>query len=269
MDEPRAPCITRAMVAATCCAPTIALVQALGSEHTCPACGERFISAPGHAPSGAAATTPDNDDTELPRPASLRAALDALDLAHRWERESHASDVRGRSLSPLARMQSEADGSDRDARASEVTALMRLLTDARTDAGQRRQARFMSLLYQHCERAARVPDEDVDWSAARKLAARLGSLEGVHARVLRTLSARCTSQVSWGEAARIVADEHAPRALRAAWSLCAREVGRPGRPRRDRTQPAADDERLAVGHALITRALDAWEASSTSRPVET
>lgn len=221
------------------------------------------MPAPGHAPPN---TDTDTDiDLDTPRPASLRAALDALDLAHRYERDHQAADLRGRSLSPLARMQSEADGSDRDARASEVVALLELLSDAKSGAGQRRRARFMDMLYRHCERAARVPDEDVDWSAARVLAARLASLEGIDARVLRTLSARCTSQVSWGEAARIVAEEHAPRALRARWSLSMTEGAGPGRPRRDRTQPDADDERLAVGHLLISRALVAWEASRSAR----
>jgi len=217
------------------------------------------VPTPGHAP-------PDNEtdpdaDLDTPRPASLRAALDALDLAHRYERDHQAADLRGRSQSPLARMQSEADGSDRDARASEVTALMQLLADAKSGAGQRRRARFMELLYRHCERAARVPDEEVDWAAARVLAARLASLEGTDARVLRTLSARCTSKVSWAEAARIVADEHAPRALRARWSLTQGDTGAAGRPRRDRTQPSVDDERQAMGHFLIMRALVAWEAS--------
>lgn len=258
------------MVAHPCCAPTIALVQALGSPHACPACGELYVPAPGVRASDVAASSPDIDhdaDDDVPRPASLRAALDALDLAHRYERESEATGARGPSMSPLARMQSEADGSDRDARESEVAALMRLLTDARTDAGQRRQARFMSLLYQHCERAARVPDADVNWAEARILAARLAALDTGHARVLRTLAARCTSQVSWEEASRVVADEHAPLALRAAWSLRAGDGAGPGRPRRDRTQPSADDERLAVGHALIARALTAWE-SSYQRPLD-
>ena len=83
-------------------------------------------------------------------------------LALRWRRE-HASGVLLRArASPLARLQGEASGAERDATAAQTAGLWRLVTTPSSKVGRRARAGFVAALVEHCEATSRGADADVD-----------------------------------------------------------------------------------------------------------
>lgn len=192
----------------------------------------------------------------LPRDAAPATRSPRLDdviadvrLALRWRRE-HSSGVLPRAArSPLARLQGEASGADRDATAAKTAGLWRLVTTPSSKVGRRARAAFVAALVEHCGEGPREDGADVDWALARALAARLAALEAPRRRAL-------------------VADACAPPALRASWTGVRRAAGggEGGRPRVDRLAPPPGAEALAWGERELRAAVDAWAAAGSAGP---
>lgn len=249
----------------TRCDATSALVVATRASHTCPDCGNTVHPTGAAFPRSTPANDADAPESHVELVFDLRdvlpeddvgLAIAELELAHRWRVDHHS--VRfGGDRTPLARLQAEADGADTDATARQVRDLAKMLAAPTSGVGQRAHGRFMLKFYDHCARAERMADEDVDWELARAMEDRLNTLEPWERAALRALSRRCTARVSWEEAALAVADELAPPALRALWERTAR-TGLPGRPRRDPLLPPPEAERIAWGGDVLRAALEAW-----------
>jgi hypothetical protein len=117
----------------------------------------------------------------------------------------------------------------------------------------------------HCEGAAPPRSiQEVDRQIARHHAARLDRFDTNTdvGRALRALASRCTPTSSWAHAAAVVAEALAPPALQQAWALAQAQPKR-GRPKKDRTQLSADEERLAWGACALRQVLLAWVDTAT------
>lgn len=216
--------------------------------------------------------------TPLDRPSSievrhplehvLQLTIAELDLAHRWTREHGVeSGGGGGGGGPLARWQGKVIGreADADATGRQVGALWGMIAAPSTKAGRFARQHFANALLEYCERTSRPLDHDeVDWTLAQELAAVLARIASAERAVLVTLGRYCTSSTRWVEAARVVADAHAPPALRAAWDLSA-GPGAPGRPRRDPLRPPPDTERAAWGAPLLEHVVGTWELARRAR----
>lgn len=202
-----------------------------------------------------------------PREEQLRAALAELALADLWRRD-HDNDFTplGNASGPLARWQGRVVGreADADATGRQVLSLWDMIQHPSTKAGRFARAHFADALVEYCASTSRSTErDDVDWTRARSLAECLAEVSSAERSVLSTLMRECAPTSTWTEAARIVADAHAPPALRAAWSLAA-GPGAPGRPRRDPTRPPPDAERAAWGSDVLAAALGAWQRARSA-----
>lgn len=210
----------------------------------------------------------------LPRDAAPTTRSPRLDdviadvrLALRWRRE-HSSGVLPRAArSPLARLQGEASGADRDATAAKTAGLWRLVTTPSSKVGRRARAAFVAALVEHCGEGPREDGADVDWALARALARALAALEAPRRRALVAV-ADDGGAVAWERAALLVADACAPPALRASWTGVRRAAGggEGGRPRVDRLAPPPGAEALAWGERELRAAVDAWAAAGSAGP---
>lgn len=196
-----------------------------------------------------------------PREEQLHATLAELALAHLWQRDHDADHTPlGSATGPLARWQGRVIGreADADATGRQVLSLWDMIQHPSTKAGRFARSHFADALVEYCASTSRpLERDDVDWSHARQLADMLARVPSAERSVLTTLARACAPSVTWSEAARVVADAHAPPALCAAWSLTA-GLGAPGRPRRDPTRPPPETERVAWGSEVLAAALAAW-----------
>lgn len=192
----------------------------------------------------------------------LPRVLAEVALALRWESDHRAALRAGPASprSPLAGWVGQGSAA-REATDDQTSLYWDVVLDPKTDAGQEFRDSFVDALVSHCAEGAGASNDDVDWARARTLAARLAALEPTYRHALRALGRRCSPRSEWGEAAIVVADELAPPALRAAWEHVV-GPGRPGRPRRDPSQPPPDAERAAWGGDVLRAALAAWEESA-------
>lgn len=244
-----------------CCAATASFVRHLGGVRHCPECGERYEGA-------APAQRPANDDDapsevrSVSPVAGLPALADALGelaLATQWEdaeRARYGCTV-GAVRNPLVRLQGDADGAERDASARDVGALWQRFT---TPRGKKDEEMRERLYVRLVSAAAPASLDELDFATARFHARRLASLPGHFAAGLRALGRYCSVTSSWADAARVLADAVAPPELRQAWELtvAAPEARRPGRPRRDVTEPPPAAERVEYGAELLPAYLRAW-----------
>lgn len=235
-----------------CCIPHSRLAVELGEASTCTRCGTTWRA------DGAPAPSPALD-------AALSLTIADVELALRWDAEERAGRRAGPALPRSALSGWVGAGSAaRDATDEQTRHLWDVVVAPTTEAGAGMRSTFVDELVRHCEEGAGLAVDDVDWPHARALAARLAALDPAHRAALRALGRRCSPRSTWDEAAIVVADELAPPALRAAWELVA-GPGRPGRPRRDPSQPPPSAERAAWGGDVLRAALEAWARSGEAR----
>lgn len=196
----------------------------------------------------------------------LSRTIADVELALCWEDEQRAGRRAGpaRPRSPLAGWVGQGSAA-REASDGQTALYWDVVTAPTTDAGREFRESFVEALVDHCEAGAGASNDDVDWPRARELAARLAAVAPPHGAALRALGRRCSPRSTWEEAAIVVADELAPPALRAAWEHVA-GPGRPGRPRRDPSQPPPSAERAAWGGDVLRAALEAWAQSPALAP---
>ena len=201
--------------------------------------------------------TTDDDAIETAR-RILPSVLDALAVIGRFSRESGKGSIGPRAYRcPLASMQGASDGSTADATDRQVEGLSRLLLDPRR--GDRVRAAFVAHLARLADDMA--PETIADLPAARDLADHLDSLDRATREILRTVQREHSPGATWEDVAATVAAAHAPQHLLLRW-----QVYRPARGLAGRMEPTPDQERQAVGGAILSQALRLWRGEYPERP---
>jgi hypothetical protein len=223
----------RAHAPPSCCRDALALVAAEGVAAECQACGTI------HWPSRTTATY------VRARP-SIADAIEAVSLAIDLSAENDTAPRPG--LSPIARAQGRAALPTSDASDGTTARLWQLVTSPAGRVGRDRRAGFVDALVRYCE-ATSTREREPDWELAKRHAEQLAKLDSESRRVLVALARRCRPTVAWDEAALVVADECAPRALHTRWTTTRTT---------SKTAPPVELEALAWGSDALTSAVAAW-----------
>lgn len=204
----------------------------------------------------------------------LRQVLLALEPVEAFERGRYGNGLKG--------WVSDADGSHREeevARARETEAMAALLavddeTDARWPLAAAAREKFLRALMESPIQGDRE-DRDPQWERAREHQRRLRELEShaataIPAAVLRLMCATATANSSLREVCERAGESFASPALKGRWAADAapkpKGDGKVGRPKKDRSRPAATVGRLALGRELVLWALAVWEGRPWTAP---
>lgn len=220
----------------------------------------------------AAAEEPGTGEESGERPSAPAEALGRilvdLEALGRWEAEHAASWAPRVQSSPLARLQGLAACGDAetDATSWQVRRLTDLILSPRSKVGRAARQHFVAALVRYCDETSRPEREVADPATGAAVSARLRRFlddprTSGHAQVMLVLRRAASPRTTWDEASRLVADQLAPAALRAAWSARVTAVT-PGRPRVDPAVPSPAVARLAWGEVRLRAAIDAWEVQS-------
>lgn len=248
-----------------CCAPTIALVQQLGRDGTCPVCEGHYLAVRGEA------ELPTPDPTPLhATDGTLAGLLDALRLARSYRHTQGDAAAGGPAplRNPLARLISNAGPrpAEVDATERQVAGLWQQVTAPHGRVGERVRAGFVDALLEHCARDLPAEVDDTDLRAARAASERLDramATEDVLARkALGLLVSDAPS--GWDGCCERLA-ELAPPEQRRAWDAPARLHGTAGRPRVDRAEVPVEVQRIAWGERVLVRVLGVWAAAVVKR----
>lgn len=225
--------------APTCCGAAIELVATEGIAAECQTCGLIYL------PSDRVS------DLEVRprerRHAPLAEVLEAVSLAQAIHAENDVAPRAG--LSPIAKAQGRAALASADASEGTTGRLWRLITEPAGRVGRDRRGGFVDALVRYCDATSRPDTEEIDWTAAKRFEAQLDRVDAESRRVLTALARRCRPSVAWDAAALVVADELAPRELRARWTTTRSA---------SRAAPPPELEALAWGEDALTSALVAW-----------
>lgn len=219
--------------ATTCCAAALAMASSEGVAAECPTCGTI------HWPSRQSAV-------QLREHPSIASLLTDVSLALDLSAENDTAPRPG--LSPIARAQGRAALPTSDASDGTTARLWQLVTSPAGRVGRDRRAGFVDALVRYCE-ATSTREREPDWELAKRHAEQLAKLDSESRRVLVALARRCRPTVAWDEAALVVADECAPRALHTRWTTTRTT---------SKTAPPVELEALAWGSDALTSAVAAW-----------